>query len=371
MEPQLSCNDLIKYIKQNCICTKQVETQPHDFIDIRPQITMEQELLNKLFNNKDVKYSSVISSIPDTQNNISLCASLLSCFVEQFDAMDKNDKTIYVAKFFVKLLSEVRKRDGINNYITPTLTWDKKELVKELESYHMNANIIAYIAVYFNINIFVITPEDITLHCMGKVFNIYKASIFILHCNDNCMPITFNNKKILYYQQDKLLQDFIKQYDATIHLYQQNKSTEQLKLKLGYDNDIEIVWITVDEKMKKMQAEKEKVRECFRRQYSRSGRRPLKNATDDEIDDSKTENKVVQDSKLSDATEVTEMSDVKITSETPIKRTDGKFTEDELRLKKCCELRKLVAEKKLKITVKIDGKLRPKNKQELISDLLM
>lgn len=101
----------------------------------------------------------------DTYKNISYYSSILTCILEYFDKLDKNDQTICIKQFNAKLLTEVRKKKGLEHYTTTTLVWDKKDLVKNLTDFNIISNIIAFTCVYFNINIFVISERDILLFC--------------------------------------------------------------------------------------------------------------------------------------------------------------------------------------------------------------
>lgn len=341
MDTTLKLEDLVKYIKHNCI-KQQVSTTEIMMSPQTPNITQEQEIINVYFDDK-IKYHKVLNTIPDTTNNVSLIASFLSCVISQFDTIDKSDKAVCITKFFAKLLTEIRKRDGLTKYITPTLTWDKKELVNALHNFTINQNVIAYIATYMNINILILNTEDITVYCTNRQFNTYKPSIVLLHCCEEYYPLSYEDKKVWYYQELPIFRNFLDNNIQQLHIYQQGKTT-QTGLRIGYDDDVELFWIKVDQQLKKQEAEKMALR---------------KRAQMAHMIDTETEQLSEKSSEESEESE--EESD----SEDEIK----KYTIEELTQMKCVELKSLTTKRKIKATVKIDGKTRPMNKKELISVL--
>lgn len=212
-------------------------------------ILMEQETpINKRFNELFGEYSShiecieTIETVNDTFENISLCSAFLSCVLDNFDSLEKNDKSICVTKFFAKILSEVKKRDGLNKYITPTFVWDKKELVNALTNYKMIPNVFAYVITYMNINAFIISDESILLYCMSKLFNTFKQTIMIFYDGKNYKPLSYNGNKIWKFANDEPLKYLVEKFHDSITVYQQNKSDIPIEFKVGYDKDVEFVW---------------------------------------------------------------------------------------------------------------------------------
>lgn len=320
MEQHIALEELIAYIKSHCIKSVSTQLSETQQEPLTPTMTYEQEIINHYFgDDTNIKYCKVIDTIPDTQNNISWCSSILSCILENFDQFDNNDKIICITKFFSKLLMEIRKRNGLNRFITPTLMWDKKELCKNLNSYNFSQDIVAYIATYMNINIFIISSEEIIVYCIGRLFNTHKQSIVILQNDNVYSPLSCNNKRIWTYQNNDTFQKLLSNNSKHIHIYQQNKTTQPLEIKLGYDNDIELVWTNIDKQLNEEE----------------------KNKSSDN-------------------------SNKKIIEKVEFK----KYTREELSAMKCLELRQLAQTRDIKISLKDDGKTRPKNKEELIKDLL-
>lgn len=220
--------------------------------DENDNITIRLKNLFGKFSNK-IKPINVISVLPNYLGDLSLCTSILSCLIENFDTLDENNQNIVITKFFEKFLGEVKKRDGITRVTTPILKWDKKELVKSFTENNMTKSVIAYVMMHLNINIFIINEEDdeIRLYSAKEVFNIYKQSIVLIceHHKSNFgneessyKPLTYDNNK--FWNFNEPLKFMIDNHKEEIKLFRQNPTnlTANWEFTKGYDDDIEMIW---------------------------------------------------------------------------------------------------------------------------------
>lgn len=254
----LKIADLIEFVLAHCVPKgeqkMQIESsQDSDSISEEQVDIKMKTFLNNLFGKyaNDVTCQDVIDAIPEVNVNISLCSSMLACILENYETIDKNEQSVCVTKFFAKILGEVKKRNGLNKYITPTLLWDKKEMVSDLGDYKMSQNVVAYIMTYLNVNIFIVSHDEILLYCMGKLFNKYKQNILIYYDGLCYKPLVFKQSKIWLYGDDEPLKYFIKNNQQKIRIYQQNKNDVQFEFKIGNDNDVEHIWVNETEQKEK------------------------------------------------------------------------------------------------------------------------
>lgn len=377
----------------------------------------------------DINCSSVLVTLPTIDVNVSLCASILSCILDNFDNLNKDDQSICITKFFAKILSEVKKRNGLNKYITPTLLWDKKELVADISDFKMSPNVVAYVMTYLNINIFIVSANDILLYCMGKLYNTYKPNIVLFFDGTSYQTLSYKLNKLWNYN-DEPLKYFIKTNQPKIHIYQQNKNNAQLEFKIGDDNDIELIWANESEQKKDNvdtephtephveQASEKSIQKPLEKkdvildskslkpksEISKDTQKPVKSVQSKKLkeEETKTVKKVdsqpetteqvldavfyKKEKKNSKPPQPSEMdasdeSDKSSDDEKPKKpssskpETNKKTKDAELTLEKlekmtCIKLRQFAALRGIKLMVKQDGKAKQKTKQELINELL-
>lgn len=412
---QLTIDDIIEYVEKNCI--KRVNTSgisDHSLEDEKILMSPFKKLISKLFGNafNDITVCDTIEILPENRENISLCSSLMYCIIDKFNTLEKNDQIICINKFFSKFLSEIRRREGLNRYITPTFIWDKKELTKAFSECQMTNNAFAYIVTYININVFIISKEKIHLFCMGKTFNIYKSNVMIYYDGNNYKPLTYKNLKLWTYDETPL-KFMINNATSYITLYQQNKNELQNEFKIGYDGDIEFLWIenNINKKIEKQnKSDKQEIEELSDKQEIEelSNKQEIKINSDKKTSDKKTSNKKTSNKKISDKktsdkkildkkisdkkTLDKKISDKKISikkqtiPETTeqvldavfikpdctkiIKNESHKYNENDLNKMKCVELHKIATDNNIKLTTKNNGKTKNRTKKELITEIL-
>lgn len=412
MEDTLTLNDVIEYITKHITKANYKNVKKNDTITENTIDTTD--ILETIFddNISKIKLTDVITTIPESENNISMCSSILSALLEMFDTQTKDDKIICVTQFFAKIVNEVKKRTGLSKYITTTLSWDKKELVSDLLNYKMTPNVIAYIMTYLNINIFVISEDEILLYCIGKTFNVFKQTILIYYDGTDYKPISYNNSK--YWDiKTSPLNCIIKDNSSKIKIYQQNEKSAKLTFKLGYDDDIELIWQQDDEQQNKKNYtrtqsitseeikhtnDENKTKDTCKKHLSKTSESDkvsdhVKNKSETSEKQHKSKSNKNNDKKIKQIShnEQPEMNQnltteqlmdavickpnekddsIVETNNDSLSDTKPEFTEKELTKQNLPFIKKIALANGIKITIKKDGKTKSKTKQSLIDELL-
>jgi len=406
MEEQLTLDSLVKYIKKNFSTNIISDTQPEKIevvpvkIDVDTKQKIENHLLYKFFGKyvSELTMLDVISMHPDirvnkdkntrdeTLMNISFCASIITSLSESFASLDKSNQCISITKFFGKMHCEIKKRTSLTKYATPLHTWDKKTLVSACMEYNLTKTLLAFVATYMNINVFVLNRQ-IELFCANKVFNPYKHTIFVCNDNEYYKSVGHSNGYIWNFNKMEAFKYFITTHSDKINIYQQDANSPRIPFKIDNENDVELVWDIIDTDMKK---------NLLSYGYDDKSLNNSVNKTDDNNEvkkstKSKTKNvekthepvsefpdtteQVMHDVFIKtpicdDMNEKTRQSDDESLSSSPDITKQKLFVEDELNKKRCPELKELAGQNDIKLTYKLDGKSKIKTKQELINDLM-
>lgn len=333
----IKLEDILEYINAQCIAANILPLQE----TVVPCVINNSEtkkfnpILTKYFADSKFIDELSINDVPTSllDNNISLLSSLLSCIFDktQFANLDKNEQLVCVTKFFDKILSEVKRRDGINKYITPTLIWDKKELVKNINEKNVTNNLFSYIVTYMNINVLIFSEETILAFYMGKTFNIFKQTILICKNEEQYNPIFYGSKKYLA-NSDELLSYILDTHKKSIVTFTQQNSDVIKEFTIGYDGDIELLW------------------------------KPEINST--------TNSKKIEEPQEKESSNIqkTDIIEENVASTSTVK--PRKYNIIEITNKKYIELREIANTNQIKLTTKKDGKTKSKTKQELIDEIL-
>lgn len=347
MENSISVNDLISFVLNNCCKSMDAisdDNTRNDTKMINTSIVKEVKLLSQYFQNnvKYVKIIQVISGIPSSNANISLCSSILYCIIENFSALCKDDMGFYIDKFFEKLSNEVRKRKKNIKVL------DKKNVLENINQHQMSDNVLLYIVTYLNINVFKIMNDKIIVYQLGKQYNIFKQNILVYFDGMNYHPLIHSNCNDLIWEYNGLLKQFIENNKDYIHVY--NPEQQQIKFSIGYDNDVEILWSN---------------------EYDIHETKLEKGP--DLTDDNKLPNKSSDDDKSKKIQSINESTEQVLDAVfyKQDKQKKIKYDVPTLTKCKCIELRQIAAEIGIKLFCKIDGKYKQKNKQELINEIIM
>jgi len=185
-------------------------------------------------------------------NDLSFLNAFCYSLISKYQLLNIKQQEEYLEKIFItQILKDLRKKNGINKYITPTCALDKSIITSGFRQKKINDNHIKFLSIFFNINIFIIkknvntaltnTQEDYIsiLYTRNEYFNEFKHSIIIFNdeVNNLYYPLSINNKFIFIRNQDDIFKNYLE--INKIFTEQQNKDNPYKSLSMGYDNDIE------------------------------------------------------------------------------------------------------------------------------------
>lgn len=216
MSDILTINDIIEYVNKLCqIRENKIEEKKEDLI--YNEINIKSPLLISIF-------SAVLSSY----KNIS-----------------QDDKLFYLKKYIAVFTSELKKKNIYIKYTTDNNIIDKKIIMKDIKNYEnideFN-NFIIFLTLFFNINIFIIDKDNISLYSTNYYFNIFKYSITLKKISNNeYNVIKFNNETLFSYITNEEFKKFIDLKTSIIKSYKQNSRLEFItdKFIIQDDKDIE------------------------------------------------------------------------------------------------------------------------------------
>ena len=392
------------------------------------------------------------------------CYSLIS----KYKLLNIKQQEDYLEKIFInQILRDLRKKNGINKYITPSCALNKSIITTGFKQKKLNDNHIKFLSIFFNINIFIIKENVNTaltntqnnyitlLYTRNKTFNVFKHSIILFYDKKNELyyPLSINDNFIFIYDKDKIFKNYL---DNNVVFIEQIKDNDEIiyeTLSKKYDNDIE----NIEENKNNMLKDKEKNKSTdtisstttsitslsqssINNQQLKQSQIINQNITqekelsnnddkdnddkdnDDKDNDDKDNNKEndenikeieenedenEDDNKNTTSNSIEEIkqdnlniniNDIKITSKTPdiIKTSNSpeteeitntitteqaimnvlepqripKYTKDFLEQKPVVELKKLLKENNIKQSIRVDGKVKQKTRNEIIQDLL-
>lgn len=247
--PRLTINDVVKYVMSIIKCNSEEydrhNDEPKEIKILDSNKSESLEGINGITHNifepylPKILYHGILTTIlfEQTKKNISLFSSVLSCLLDRFNDMQTCDQHIYITRFVDKMMIEVRKKDGLQRFLTDKFLFHKKDLLYELKNYEQSNNVISFIATYFGINIFIINDTMIDAFYTGYNFNKYKCNIILIKHIDNFLPLSYNNKKIWIFS-DPPFDDLINVYKKYIKIYFQPGSTIVNHFVIDDDHDI-------------------------------------------------------------------------------------------------------------------------------------
>ena len=216
MSDILTINDIIEYVNKLCqIRENKIEEKKEDLI--YNEINIKSPLLISIF-------SAVLSSY----KNIS-----------------QDDKLFYLKKYIAVFTSELKKKNIYIKYTTDNNIIDKKIIMKDIKNYENTDefnNFIIFLTLFFNINIFIIDKDNISLYSTNYYFNIFKYSITLKKISNNEYNVVkFNNETLFSYITNEEFKKFIDLKTSIIKSYKQNSRLEFItdKFIIQDDKDIE------------------------------------------------------------------------------------------------------------------------------------
>lgn len=322
--------------------------------------------------------------------DVSLCSSILSCILEKFDIQCIDDQTICITKFFSKILSEVKKRKGTTRHEAQKFDWNKKALIDDITKQQMSDNVVAYVITYLNLNMFVISCDTITLYCTGDNYNIHKQNIVIYFDETTYAPLLYDNNK--FWKYDVPLKMFIDSHKSEIRLFQSGGKKVGI-FKIGYDGDVETIWENTDKTTEQTDVKSDALHvalrgmQCIRtddkpnapKMDTKKGSVAMPETTEQVLDAvfykethdnaSETEN-VSETENASDlACDEQPESDMKPNKTKPDDQHVSQKETINFEKMKCVDVRKLASSRGIKLSLKKDGKVKQKTKQELIDEI--
>ena len=201
MSDILTINDIIEYVNKLCqIRENKIEEKKEDLI--YNEINIKSPLLISIF-------SAVLSSY----KNIS-----------------QDDKLFYLKKYIAVFTSELKKKNIYIKYTTDNNIIDKKIIMKDIKNYENTDefnNFIIFLTLFFNINIFIIDKDNISLYSTNYYFNIFKYSITLKKISNNEYNVVkFNNETLFSYITNEEFKKFIDLKTSIIKSYKQNSRLE-------------------------------------------------------------------------------------------------------------------------------------------------
>lgn len=293
--------------------------------------------------------------------------SLFYFINKDFKILNSENKFKLINIYCQDFVEKIRKNDVLKN--TPTFTFNKK-ITTSFQEHVLVNDLILFMSIFFNINIFVIenlnnTDNQINnsvFYTMNETFNKYKHTIFLLKSSkinlpslQMCTSYCFIELPDVHYDLSLHIKNFITD-NTNILIYQQEQDIGISKLpnnkviKITDDNDIEMLNYDI---MKNKENKSEKKSKKIKKEKQK------------EVNDIiVTSEQNINAISINDSQKIEQLvSDIIVQS--------GKYKEVELKKKKLEEIKELAKSHNIPLTEKLNtGKTKPKSKAILMSELL-
>lgn len=333
----LTIDNIIDYVKSLCNIRQDIE-------EVKTEKTKEKIYI------KDNNFSSFFDIF-------------FSSICSYFSVLNNVDKRFYIEKYKDFFIADLKKKNNVVKYTTPSVIINKKKLmndIKNVDSLYKDSvfcydDIIVFLAVFFNINIFIIdskeTEENIYFYSSNFNFNVFKPSITIRHKDNHFSQIYFNSENIYFYNDNEKFKSFIDSEKTNIKTKKQSSNLDYVieDFNIDYDNDVEI---------------KEEIKEKIK--LSNRRMKKYDKSESSEISESKPE--TLESSEQQEKTQTTESTEPTNLTEQIRQVMDVSYSEQELKNMTLVKLKELAKQNKIKQTNTETKK--PKNKAELIKDLV-
>lgn len=314
---------------------------------------------------EEVKTEKTKENIYIEDNNISSFFDIFfSSICSYFNVLNNVDKRFYIEKYKDFFMSDLKKKNNVVKYTTPSIIINKKKLmndIKNIDSLYKDSifcydDIIIFLAVFFNVNIFIIdgskdSKENIYFYSSNFNFNVFKPSITIKHKDNHFSQIYFNSENIYFYNGNDKFKSFIDNEKTNIKSKKQSSNLDYVieDFIIEYDNDVEI---------------KEEIKEKIKL----SNRRMKKYNKTESSENTESKPETLESTEQQDKTQSKESIEPANLTEQIRQVMDVSYSEQELKNMTLVKLKELAKQNKIKQTNSETKK--PKNKAELIKDLV-
>lgn len=348
----------------------------------------------KLFKNDDIiKIHKIDIPIDELDNNFEnnynkmILLSVMYSLIKEFRLLTIEQQKTNINNYMNSIITIIKSRNGSSKrFYDPNMKSQAKIFKKNIIDKDDYSNyMINFYANYLNTNIFIIENDcKIMLYTMNKLFNINKPSIILWHFSDkNYYPISIHNDFVFYNSLNEF-NNFISNNKIGVYNVITMKNDTQIKdiniknedlLKIGYDNDLEIIYNYLTLPIIKRTSKKNKL-------YSSTIDNSISDITDnneitnnninDNTNDIVNNDNIENNNKLDEEIE-TKKYDLKdnidLSTEQVIETVIiDSYDEKNLKKLKVSELQELLKKQNISIYVD-DTKKKKKTKQQMINDL--
>ncbi len=216
---RISKDDLLKYIETNKDAAKNINiidlnetVSEHEVTSIEKapfqgiqEIKFLPKKLAKILKINSIKYLhtgclktiTIRNGKQQTNLQISLLSSIMTCFHTQFSTMTVANQASFIQKLFERL-----KVDSLGSKFTQfgynkKYKWHKNDIETELLKCSYDGKVLKYLSDYFHINIFILDIERDQIYYPGDEYVPFKNTIFVLKFEDGIYePISTQNIRV-------------------------------------------------------------------------------------------------------------------------------------------------------------------------------
>lgn len=216
---RISKEELLKYIETNKETAKNINIvdlnevipeQEFTSIEKAPYQAIQEirflpENLSKIFKIGTTKYlhTGCLKSINakngkhQTNLQISLLSSIITCFHSQFSLMSVSNQAIFINKVFDRLRVDSSGTKFAQFKYNKLFKWKKEDIENDLMKNNYSGKVLKFLCDYFHINIFIIDIEKDQLCYPGNKYIPYRNTIFVLKFEDGTFePVSIQNMRV-------------------------------------------------------------------------------------------------------------------------------------------------------------------------------
>lgn len=226
---RISKDDLLKYIETNKEVAKNInyvdlnetvsekdlqtieKTQFQTLSEVRylpPNLaSILKPNLNKYLHAGCLRTIVVRNGKQQTNLQISLLSSIMTCMYPQFSTMTVVNQTTFLGKLFERLKSEASGIKFTQFSYNKKYKWHKGEIEVELDKCSYDGKSLKYISDYFHINLFILDIERDQMFYPGDEYVPYKSTVFLLKFEDGIYePLFFGNTRVFQIDSNLIVQ---------------------------------------------------------------------------------------------------------------------------------------------------------------------